>query len=147
MISKLSELSKAVKGLLENLPTQAPILLGVNPVPACRPRVTRWGVFYTKTYNNWRTEAKKFITQSEKKFTGPLVVLVELYGKKPKTTKRHWPRGDVDNYAKGPLDLLTKHAECWNDDDQVVGLWVTKQYAEPGEERTVITIYELNYDK
>lgn len=118
--------------------------LPVNPVPASRPRVTKWGTYYTATYTKWRKEAARYVEQAERKLEGKLIVIVEVFGKKPKTTKRSYPIGDVDNHAKGQLDLLTSHAEVWGDDDQVVGLWVTKQYAEsPGKERSEITIYEL----
>ena len=64
---------------------------------------------------------------------GPLMVAVECVCTRPKTTKRSWPVGDVDNYLKGPLDALTR-VGAWHDDDQVQIAYPTKRYAKPGEE-------------
>ncbi|EQB10397.1 hypothetical protein L284_17025 [Novosphingobium lindaniclasticum LE124] len=49
---------------------------------------------------------------------------------KPKTTKLAAPKPDVDNYAKGVLDAITKDGRFWSDDSQVVGLWVSKTWTE-----------------
>ena len=64
---------------------------------------------------------------------GPLMVAVEAVCSRPKTTKRSWPVGDVDNFLKGPMDALTK-VGAWKDDDQVQIAYPTKRYARPGEE-------------
>ena len=105
------------------------MFLSPNPVPASRPRVTRWGCYYGKTYTKWMKEVEDHIKSFGVTKSSALVVLVEVFRPKPKTTKKHWPRGDVDNYAKGPLDSITKHSDIWDDDDQIVGLWVSKQWA------------------
>lgn len=66
---------------------------------------------------------------------------------KPKTTKRDYPRGDTDNYAKAILDAMTKAGPFFEDDDQVTALMVTKRFAEPDEEpRTIINWYEETND-
>ena len=65
--------------------------------------------------------------------SGPLMVAVECVCTRPKTTQREWPRGDVDNYLKGPMDALTQ-VGAWHDDDQVQIAYPTKRYANPGEE-------------
>jgi Holliday junction resolvase RusA-like endonuclease len=107
--------------------------INVTPVPAARPRVSRWGTYYPKTYTKWMKDAAAAVTSPTLKLDGPLAVMVEQVCAKPKTTERDWPMGDVDNHAKGPLDVLTKK-ELWHDDDQIVVLTVIKRYAEPGED-------------
>lgn len=122
--------------------SRPPVEIELNPVPASRPRVSKWGTYYGKTYNTWRKDAEKFVKTSKAAATGPLIVLVECFIKQPKTTKRSYPRGDVDNYAKAPLDKLNKHH--FEDDDQILGLWVTKAFVSTEEDAgTRITIYEI----
>lgn len=58
---------------------------------------------------------------------------IEFHIAPPKTTKRDWPRGDVDNYVKGPLDSMTKHQGFWKDDDQIVFLKATKVFTLEGK--------------
>jgi Holliday junction resolvase RusA-like endonuclease len=121
-----------------------PLLL--NPVPASRPRVTRWGVYYTATYTTWRKAAlplaEKYIGP---KHEGPLAVFVENIVEKPKTSKLSFPKGDVDNYAKGPLDIINDTERAWVDDKQIVFLAVTKRFAEPGEQpRTELHWFPLD---
>jgi len=109
--------------------------LEVNPVPASRPRVTRWGTHYSKTYEGFRRAAAKQLEKADGAPTdAPLLVLVECVVEKPRTGKLSAPRGDVDNYAKGPLDALTKAEKFWKDDDQIQMLVVAKRYAKPGEQ-------------
>jgi Holliday junction resolvase RusA-like endonuclease len=59
---------------------------------------------------------------------GPLVVILNVFVRKPKTSKLLYPIGDVDNYAKAYLDSLNGHA--WHDDKQVISLTVTKDFTD-----------------
>lgn len=59
----------------------------------------------------------------------PLSVTLEFIILKPKTSKRDYPRGDVDNYEKAALDHITKNMSVWEDDDQVVRLSSHKRFA------------------
>lgn len=110
------------------------LAIEVAPVPASRPRVSRWGVYYGKTYARWRKlaapEAAKY---AGPKVEGPVYVMIESVSERAKTSKREFPQGDVDNLAKGPLDIMTSSEKVWRDDDQIVGLAVFKRYALPGE--------------
>lgn len=77
--------------------------------------------------------ADKAIPPCATPLDGPLQVDVEFVCTKPKTTKRHWPRGDGDNYEKSLYDAITK-AGYWGDDDQIVEARWVKRFAKPGEE-------------
>lgn len=110
--------------------------LNLTPVTASRPRVPRFGKpYYPAKYHNWRVDAAGCLKKLDlpKAPPGPLVTLVEHVVPRPKTRKKAYPRGDVDNYAKATLDALT-HAELWDDDDQVEVLVATKRYAAEDEE-------------
>lgn len=115
----------------------------VPPVPASRPRVSRWGVYYAKTYKDWMKAAAETVPEATRQMHGPLRVDMEIVAHRPKTTQRYSPRGDVDNFAKAALDALTKKG-YWPDDDDVTELFVSKRFALPGEEPyTGITIRTL----
>jgi Holliday junction resolvase RusA-like endonuclease len=110
-------------------------LVGLAPVPASRPRVSRWGTYYAKGYANWMKAALALV-KGDRHATpvdGPCVVLMEQVVEKPRTSKLDYPRGDVDNYAKGPLDIITKSERIWKDDTDVIGLIVFKRFASAGE--------------
>ena len=134
--------SKVVDVVKESLGTPT---LGVsfclNPVPASRPKVTRWGVYYGKNYTAWRKAAMELIKESTDTIDKYCTVLVEQIVLKPKTSKKDFPRGDVDNYAKAPMDILTKK-KFWTDDDMVTFMGSSKRFADPDEEpRTEVSIY------
>lgn len=112
------------------------LFLAVAPVPASRPRVTRFGsVYYGKPYKRFYDAAQAaFATMAAPYTEKPLIWLGEFVIEKPRTGKLDYPRGDADNFAKGPLDAMTKAVEkFWKDDNQVVGMIAFKRYAEPGE--------------
>lgn len=64
------------------------------------------------------------------KFDGPVDVIVACVSQRPKTTKLSAPKPDVDNYAKGVLDAITKDGRFWDDDSQVQRLHVAKAWGE-----------------
>jgi Holliday junction resolvase RusA-like endonuclease len=125
--------------------------LAVPPVPASRPRVTRWGTYYAKTYKQWMAAAhaaldKCVICASSAKAlrNAPLHVVLEHVVQRPKTTQRDYPRGDVDNYAKATLDAITHCQIVWEDDDQVLNLVSSKRFATDGEDpHTKVMICQL----
>lgn len=121
--------------------------LPVPPCPASRPRVTRRGfTFYSKTYKLFQDGSKDALKEVDlPQATGPMILMLDMAAEKPRTGKRQHPRGDVDNFAKGPLDALTKAEKMFHDDDQIVGLLAFKRYTEPGEEPG-ITINYLEVD-
>lgn len=101
----------------------------IEPVPASRPRVTRWGAYYGKKYQQFKNRVDEMLPDlyAGEPLSGPLAAIVIFYCKRAKTTKRTWPRGDVDNYAKALLDA--GNGSLYGDDDQIVHLTVSKLYA------------------
>lgn len=117
------------------------VTFNIDPVPASRPRVSRFGTYYGKRYKAWLTAAPAQLPRRLPRFSGPVHVEVYVACARPKKTKLTHPRGDCDNFAKGPLDALTK-AGVWNDDGQVVRLLVEKRWADR-KGCTIVRIHEL----
>ncbi|WP_040713854.1 RusA family crossover junction endodeoxyribonuclease [Novosphingobium lindaniclasticum] len=88
--------------------------------------------FYSpKEYQEWQKEAAAALKGVPAfPIDGPCTVSIVCEVAKPKTTKLAAPKPDVDNYAKGVLDAITKDGRFWSDDSQVVGLWVSKTWTE-----------------
>lgn len=104
------------------------------PVPASRPRVSKWGTYYLKTYADWKSAAAGFMpAPPATPATGELAVTLLMVCKRPKKLTQPIPNGDIDNFSKAALDAVND-AGLWGDDKQVVSLHATKRYAEPGEQ-------------
>lgn len=124
----------------------ASLVFPFDPVPASRPKVSRWGVYYGKTYKTWKEAAEKHLPAGELDLapTDPVLVVTIAVTKRAKASKAAFPNGDVDNYAKGPMDVVTKATGYWHDDKQVMWLLSGKRFAQPGEEpRTEVHLYKL----
>ena len=108
----------------------------INPVAASRPRVGKWGAYYTGTYKEFREKAAEIVWDTIGKdfeaIDTELAVSIELYVKRPKSTEREWPKADIDNFAKAVLD--TMNGKIWKDDSQITTLHVSKQWADKGED-------------
>ena len=104
-----------------------------TPSPSSRPRVAKFGTYYVKTYTLFLADCKRqmAVTKPATPMDGDLAVRLSVVIACPKKTVRVRPVGDVDNYAKGPLDGAKGF--LWHDDDQVTSLHVTKRWASPGE--------------
>lgn len=116
------------------------IVIPVAPVPASRPKVSKFGTYYTATYAKYRKEAH---TWASKRIWHPtsrrLIVSCEFVCLRPRTSKLDDPKGDVDNYVKAALDVLNERA--WEDDKQIIWLLASKRFAEPNEEpHTVVNL-------
>ena len=108
----------------------------ISPVAASRPRVSRHGAFFAGPYKVWRAEVIDIIDfvlgPNFSPYEQPLKVDVELFIRRPKTTKLLMPRADVDNFLKAIFDALNK--KLWADDNIIQSVYATKQWAEVGEE-------------
>tara|TARA_R110002012_G_scaffold36240_2_gene102624 strand:- start:595 stop:879 length:285 start_codon:yes stop_codon:yes gene_type:complete len=74
-----------------------------------------------------------------------LLVEIECYITKPKTTKLFTPRADVDNYAKSIMDQF--NGWLWEDDRQVVNLSISKAWCEDEINEGYFTISIEEYPK
>jgi Holliday junction resolvase RusA-like endonuclease len=106
-----------------------------NPVPASRPRVTRWATYYTKPYERYRDNVGPTIEQAlgRAKAEGILpydskLILAQVFEVlKPRTTKLEYPHADVDNFIKSLWDGLQKH-EIILDDKHVIASTELKRW-------------------
>ena len=102
------------------------------PVAASRPRIGKWGAYYSGPYQEFRETAEDVVPltigSEYVPLTGELAVVVEIYAEKPKTTKLSKPKPDIDNYVKAVFDVLNKR--LWEDDSQITSLYVTKQWSD-----------------
>lgn len=129
--------------------TTSKLFIPVKPVPASRPRVTRFGTYFSETYTTFRNETYRYLDKIKhkhpKKDKIAFQVSIQFICKRPTKPSNEYPVGDVDNYLKGPLDALTKAGMFWEDDIQVISLTGTKRYARQDEEFGMhITITELD---
>lgn len=114
--------------LMENQTTsnrpRLEIYIPINPVPASRPRVTRWGVYYGKKYTQWRKDAEEHLASNpptkDIMFTGPVEIWVNHVVIKPRTSKLEYPNPDIDNYNKAVYDAITSYTNVWTDDKLIV---------------------------
>lgn len=133
-ISRSDGLLPALRGLLVAGRIWCVSAAGV-PSPSHRPRVTRAGItFYPKTYVAWQRACQDGFARARKLTDWPtfgqrdrLLAFLDVRVARPKRTILATPRGDVDNYAKGPLDAATK-LDLWPDDSNVVLLLAQKRW-------------------
>ena len=122
----------------------------ISPVPASRPRVTRYGTYIAKTYAQYRKEMCKQVDDlSIKKFTNPIYVETTFYMPIPKSLsikKRNLLNGtfcdvggDMDNLLKALWDSLNGYA--YVDDKQIV--WSQEKKIYSFEPRIEILIKEI----
>ncbi len=133
-------------GIAKEARLRASVVFPFNPVPASRPRVSRWGVYYAKTYKDWKALAEGHLAPGDAGIrpADRVLVVIIAVAKRAKTSKATFVNGDVDNFAKGPMDVVTKATGYWEDDKQVSWLLTGKRFAEPGEEpRTEVHIYTI----
>ena len=104
--------------------TTISLTFNINPVPASRPRVTRWGTFYGKKYKEFKREMGVMLIESDRpSLVNPVLWLEDLisadmtffvpmarsWSKKKKSLKNGQfcdNNADLDNYEKAILDSL-----------------------------------------
>ena len=110
--------------------------------------MSKYGTYYGKNYSDFRKELYAVLKKIKDKYKPTMdehIVSLELICRKPKTPANDYPRGDVDNYAKGVLDGFTYAKMFWEDDIQVVGLYISKRYQLDGEDYGIrVKVERLN---
>src|SRR5574343_1757915 len=117
-----------------------------RPVPAARPRVSKFGAFYPKSYTDYKNAARQQMPEYGEPLAEPLFVHVRVVMVKPKTSKLTIPTGDVDNLAKSILDSITDCKVVWEDDKHVQELTVTKEFGHPDDEGFHVSVYRFTND-
>lgn len=107
----------------------------LEPVPASRPRVSKWGTYHAKPYKNWLESAADFLQGVSPPFDkgDHISAQVEIVCTRAATSKLTRPKGDIDNYVKATLDAINHAEGYWEDDVQVTALTARKRFAKPGE--------------
>jgi Holliday junction resolvase RusA-like endonuclease len=120
------------------------VLFPVEPAPASRPRVAKFGVHYSKAHTAFVRKATPYAKTHEGLYipTGPVLVVVEFCSTKARTSKLHTPNYDIDNAVKLPLDVMTASGRFWKDDKQVAELVAGKRFKTPDEDPCVIVYYK-----
>ena len=109
-----------------------------DPVPASRPRVTRFGrTYYEKRYAAFKKSFKEQLVEwaSANRHimfarTAVLSLRLMINVTRPPTTKLSCPMPDVDNYAKAVMDAGNE--VLWEDDTSVRCLLVEKSWDSSG---------------
>jgi len=114
------------------------VTFNIIPVPASRPRVTRWSTYYGKKYTNFKEEMLSLtsdivFTPLEGNIFAQLqfnVPIPKSWTKKKKEAKNGAycdNHADIDNYCKAILDSL--NGVYYEDDKQIVMLQATMLWA------------------
>jgi len=121
------------------------------PVAAVRPKVTKWNTYYPGAYGEYLPDARAWVKSfwQEEPIQGPLAVFLVFVMPRPKSHYRAgknshlvkdsapaYPHQDIDNLAKGALDVMT--GRVYEDDRQVIMMHGCKVYGDPGH--TVVKI-------
>lgn len=112
----------------------------VEPAPASRPKVTRYGVTYAKSHRAYQADFKRWIEsyrdmRTWPRFYGkPVAVDLEFLATPAKTTKLSSPAWDLDNAIKLILDCWTDTGLLWKDDKHIDVLTAKKRFISPHEE-------------
>lgn len=116
------------------------LTIPVNPVPASRPRVPRFGKpYYPKNHTKCKNDVLAALKPANKPILGCIGLSLHFYIKSPKKPKNPYPMGDLDNYCKLIMDCLTDKG-YWKDDKQVVRFdEVVKEYSDNPRYEIIIT--------
>lgn len=109
------------------------IVIPVEPMPAPRPRMSKWGAYFPATYTAHKKAIADSLPARAIALLGELCVSVELICKRIGKSKFTTPAGDVDNLCKPTLDVLTQQG-YYGDDRQITNLRVVKRFPAEGEE-------------
>jgi len=117
------------------------VFIPVEPRPASRPNVSRYGVRYSKNHVEYQHSFKAWLkdgaqTANDWPYIHKQLCVVELefISTKARTSKLTTPPYDIDNASKLILDCITTAQLVWHDDKTVVGLHAFKRFAADDEQ-------------
>ena len=118
-----------------------------EPVAASRPRVGKWGAYYSGPYQKYRQQMPDVVDQILKDLPGTfkdlaLCVHMLMVIEPPKTTSLEYPDPDLDNYCKAVWDQM--NAKIWDDDSRIIQCRLLKRWARPDLEAGVYVVVESN---
>ena len=129
----------------------------VNPIPASRPKVSRWSTYYPKKYTTFREEMDMALNDVHfVPYEGHIYAKFDFFVAMPKSWSKKKKRlkngkfcdnnADIDNYCKAILDSL--NGIYYEDDKQVVMIRARKYYSEtPRIVCDITKLEEVEYDK
>jgi Holliday junction resolvase RusA-like endonuclease len=134
---------------IASLETAQEYYIPVPPVPASRPKVARFGTYYSKRHQQYVKDFATclvhyppvwdYLPKEER-----LIVGLEFVCARPKKVVLAAPRYDIDNLSKLPLDCMTSADIFWYDDSQIELLIAHKRYAKKNEEpHTLVRVYAI----
>lgn len=124
----------------------------IDPVPASRPRVAKWGAYYAKTYEQFKTDMAWHMKSVKKlMLTEPLRAEITFWKKIPVSTSKKQTEEmhhtycvsnvDLDNLEKAIYDSMNGHV--YADDKQVVE-HLTRKVWTKDKARIEITLETIN---
>lgn len=113
-----------------------------EPVPAARPKVSRFGTYYPTKYKNFKKDIDPVIRErwAYDAIDFPINVQVLVICQRPKTTKLPFPKGDWDNFGKAVTDAM--NGIVYTDDWLIQDGRTAKAWAEPGEPGRIMVFIE-----
>jgi Holliday junction resolvase RusA-like endonuclease len=110
----------------------------IAPVPASRPRVTRWGTYYSKRYTQFRKDFAALLDEFDTQLQlGLLSIRLDFFLQIPKSWSKKKKLAkeskyadnnvDIDNLCKAVLDGL--EGRYYFNDNQIVMIRARKYYS------------------
>lgn len=110
----------------------------LTPVPASRPQMTKRGqTYYPARHRAYEQALRPLIDELEPyqfDFGVPWAVYAEFVLPRFKTSCHPFPRTDVDNLFKLPIDVMTSSGKFWKDDHEITEAHIYKRFARENEE-------------
>lgn len=121
----------------------------INPIPASRPRVTRFATYYGKKYTQFRKEMDILVKPLPEPLKCLLSVNIIFYIQIPKSYTKKRKRAimgqhcdnnaDIDNYLKALFDCFNR--KIFEDDKQIAHVEALKVWSDKGQ--IALTIKKL----
>lgn len=128
------------------------LTFNIDPTPASRPRVGKWGAYYAKTYEQFKTDMAWHMKSVKKlMLTDPLCAEITFWKKIPSSTSKKETEAmhntycvsnvDLDNLEKAIYDAMNGHV--YADDKQIVEHTTRKVWTKETA-RIEITLQTIN---